>query len=150
MKTYNIATGASSINESVITHGFDFAPQVQEDFVPNYGLKMRNKWHSTTTLFAIFMGINDVQISAENTTAAERWDLVYQYYNNLSEQVYINPLPPSSPRSMIDQGVLKALPKRPPQLPLPLIPSRGPLPGWQTLGSYIHLGWELSIPTKWP
>ncbi|KAL9633476.1 MAG: hypothetical protein Q9164_004675 [Protoblastenia rupestris] len=86
IETYNLALTSSTVDGSLIPHGADLVSQVQETFIPNYGSKKGDVWDPSTTLFASFIGVNDVEISASNVTAAGKWDNIFQSYSNLADQ----------------------------------------------------------------
>jgi len=86
IETYCFARSADTVNASITPHGSDFVHEVRADFLPLYG---GSDWHSTSSLFAMFFGVNDSHM------VAEEWeddipmllDNIFATYNNLVEQV---------------------------------------------------------------
>jgi hypothetical protein len=62
IETYCFARSADTINASITPHGSDFVHEVRRDFLPLYG---DLGWRSGSSLFAMFFGVNDVNVVAE-------------------------------------------------------------------------------------
>ena len=64
----------------------DLQQQVNEEFLPVYGDKTIVPWTSSSSLFAIFIGINDVHgsFSTRNSTLNED---IFKEYRRLVDQV---------------------------------------------------------------
>jgi phospholipase/lecithinase/hemolysin len=62
--------------------------QTQDLFLPNYGTKASSLWTASDSLFAFFIGINDVGNSwwLENSTAL--YDQIFTVYDGLLEEIY--------------------------------------------------------------
>ena len=87
IETYNLAVSASTIDASFVPHGNDLVSQVQKTFIPTYASKKSSTWHPSKSLFAILLGVNDVEVSATNATAASNWNGIFKSYSNLANQV---------------------------------------------------------------
>jgi phospholipase/lecithinase/hemolysin len=90
--TYNLAYGGATVDSALVT---PYAPtvismkdQVEKQFVPIYGSHPDTApWSSEASLFAFFIGINDVGNSwwLNNATL---YDAIFTTYASLLEQVY--------------------------------------------------------------
>jgi phospholipase/lecithinase/hemolysin len=92
VQTYNLAYGGATVDSALVA---PYTPtvlslknQVQDQFLPIYGsTKTAVPWKASTSLFAFFIGINDVGNSwwLANTTLT---DTIFTTYDGLLEQVY--------------------------------------------------------------
>lgn len=92
IKTYNMAYGGATVDSALVT---PYAPtvlslkdQVQNEFLPRYGSQPADvHWKAADSLFAFFIGINDVGNSwwLNNATL---YDAIFTRYTGLLEQVY--------------------------------------------------------------
>ncbi|KAF2796946.1 carbohydrate esterase family 16 protein [Melanomma pulvis-pyrius CBS 109.77] len=92
LQTYNLAYGGATVDSALVT---PYAPtvlslknQVQDLYLPTYGPASRSvPWTSSSSLFAFFIGINDVGNSwwLNNGTLS---DLIFAEYESLLTQVY--------------------------------------------------------------
>ena len=88
IETFDLGVSGSTVDNLLIPHGpSDVASQVTKDFVPNYGPKKGSVWNANSTLFAVLIGINDVEVSATDTTAAGKWDAIFKSYADHADQV---------------------------------------------------------------
>ncbi|KAF1956936.1 hypothetical protein CC80DRAFT_411548 [Byssothecium circinans] len=93
VKTYNVAYGGATVDSALVV---PYAPtvlslknQTQNLFLPTYGSHpAATPWTSADSLFAFFIGINDVGNSwwFDNSTAL--YDQIFTVYDGLLEQVY--------------------------------------------------------------
>lgn len=65
IQTYNFARGGATIDNVLIPHGSDFVHQLREGFLPVHVDEERAKWNASTSLFAIFFGMNDVLLGLQ-------------------------------------------------------------------------------------
>ncbi|KAF1929926.1 carbohydrate esterase family 16 protein [Didymella exigua CBS 183.55] len=92
IKAYNLAYGGATVDAALVT---PYAPtvlslkdQVQLEYLPRYGAHPKDApWTSKDSLFAFFIGINDVGNSwwLNNATL---YDAIFSEYSGLLEQVY--------------------------------------------------------------
>lgn len=92
IKAYNLAYGGATVDSSLVT---PYAPtvlslkdQVQTEFLPRYGSHPKDApWTAKDSLFAFFIGINDVGNSwwLNNATL---YDTIFTRYSGLLDQVY--------------------------------------------------------------
>jgi phospholipase/lecithinase/hemolysin len=92
VKTYNMAYGGATVDSALVT---PYAPtvismknQVQTEYLPRYGSHPADTpWKSADSLFAFFIGINDVGNSwwLNNATL---YDAIFTEYTGLLGQVY--------------------------------------------------------------
>ncbi|CAO2655906.1 Nn.00g047090.m01.CDS01 [Neocucurbitaria sp. VM-36] len=90
--TYNLAYGGATVDSALVT---PYAPtvlslkdQVTTEFLPTYGSHPSSApWTSSSSLFAFFIGINDVGNSwwLNNATL---YDAIFSEYESLLDQVY--------------------------------------------------------------
>lgn len=92
IKAYNLAYGGATVDSALVTPYaptvLSLANQVESEFVPRYGSHPADApWTSRDSLFAFFIGINDVGNSwwLGNTTL---YDTIFKRYDGLLEQVY--------------------------------------------------------------
>ncbi|KAJ4993782.1 cellulose-binding gdsl lipase [Stagonosporopsis vannaccii] len=92
VKAYNLAYGGATVDSSLVTPYaptvLSLANQVEQQFVPRYGSHPADApWTSSDSLFAFFIGINDVGNSwwLNNSTL---YDAIFARYSGLVEQVY--------------------------------------------------------------
>lgn len=92
IKAYNLAYGGATVDAALVT---PYAPtvvsmkdQVQLEFLPRYGAHPKDApWTSKDSLFAFFIGINDVGNSWYKNNAT-LYDSIFTVYSGLLEQVY--------------------------------------------------------------
>ena len=84
IQTYNFGYGGATIDPTLVPNPYgsivqSFQQQVQNEFLPNYGSGGKVPWTSANSLFTIFFGINDINLSYQqhNTTLN---DLIIQSY----------------------------------------------------------------------
>ncbi len=66
IETYCLARSSGTVNASITPHGTDdFVKVLQGDFLPIYGGPSESGWHSSSSLFAMFFGVNDINMVAE-------------------------------------------------------------------------------------
>jgi hypothetical protein len=92
LQTYNMAYGGATVDSDLIA---PYAPtvislkgQIQDQYLPTYGPVSRSvPWTGSSSLFAFFIGINDVGMSwwLNNATL---YDTVFSEYESLLNQVY--------------------------------------------------------------
>ncbi|KAF2465554.1 uncharacterized protein BDR25DRAFT_239288 [Lindgomyces ingoldianus] len=92
IQTYNLAYGGATVDGALVT---PYAPtvlslknQVQDEYLPAYGSHPKvAPWTSSNSLFAFFIGINDVGNSwwLNNATL---YDMIFAEYDSLLEQVW--------------------------------------------------------------
>jgi len=88
VETYVLAKASSIVNNSFESWRPDLIHQVQEDFLPFYGNRNSSKWQPFNTLFIIFIGINDVDVSLNQTiSVSETFDQIMVTYSALVDQV---------------------------------------------------------------
>jgi len=88
VETYVLAKASSIVNNSFESWRPDLIHQVQEDFLPFYGNRNSSKWQPFNTLFIIFIGINDVDVSLNQTiSVSETFDQLMVTYSGLVDQV---------------------------------------------------------------
>ena len=76
--------------------------------------KRRIPWDPASTLFTAYFGVNDVEVSASNATAAASWDREFKTYGKLLDEVSYRS---TSYRALAN--VSPGLPNRRPQFPHP-------------------------------
>ncbi|KAF2277126.1 uncharacterized protein EI97DRAFT_310501 [Westerdykella ornata] len=92
LQTYNLAYGGATVDSALVAPWqptvLSLKNQVQELYLPNYGSHPAPApWKASDSLFAFFIGINDVG----NTwwlNNATLYDLIFAQYDSLLEQVY--------------------------------------------------------------
>lgn len=90
LETYNFAQSGATLNASIIPHGPDVASQLEKEFLPYYSARNASSWESDNALFAIFIGINDVNVMLQmlNTTTQAIIAEEFASYANVLEQVW--------------------------------------------------------------
>jgi hypothetical protein len=91
--TYNLAYGGATVDSALVT---PYAPtvlslkdQVQSEFLPTYGSHPASApWTSSSSLFAFFIGINDVGNSWYRDNATAIYDAIFPTFTGLLEQIY--------------------------------------------------------------
>ena len=91
VETYNIAKGGATVDSDLVAPYLPFVlsmkQQVEDEYILNYGSSSR--WSSDNTLFAIWIGINDVG----NSFACRDKSLnpaIFAVYSNLVDQLYVS------------------------------------------------------------
>lgn len=88
LQTFVFARSGSTVNGSIIPHGPDFVGQVQNDFLPRYGERNASSWQPYTSLFAMYFGINDINVALEmHEITTVIFDEIFASYSNLVDQV---------------------------------------------------------------
>ena len=96
--TYNLAYGGATVDSSLVAQYLptvlDLKQQVEDEFLPIYGNKANAQslgadWNEGNSLFAIFIGINDVGNSYTEKNQSLNGD-IFQVYHTLVEEVYIH------------------------------------------------------------
>jgi hypothetical protein len=92
VQTYNMAYGGATVDSALVKPYADtvlsLKNQVQDLYLPTYGSAPSfAPWKASDSLFAFFIGINDVGNSwwLNNATL---YDLIFAQYDSLLEQVY--------------------------------------------------------------
>ncbi|GME38935.1 GDSL esterase/lipase [Neofusicoccum parvum] len=90
LKTYNLAYGGATVDSALVKPYVDtvisLKQQVEDEFVPKYGGASKT-WESDSTLFSVWIGINDVGNSywSQNATLI---DAIFTEYSGLVDQLY--------------------------------------------------------------
>ena len=88
IKTYDLAKDSSVVNDSIEPGRTDMIHQVQQVFLPLWGNRNISKWQPDNTLFAIFVGNNDVDIALGlRANLAVTFDGLMATYSLLVDQV---------------------------------------------------------------
>ncbi|KAH8693799.1 GDSL lipase/esterase [Talaromyces proteolyticus] len=89
---YNLAVYGATVNDSVVDNEpEDLVYQISNDFRSHYCLSSfasSPRWSPDASLFTIWIGINDIQFSYQNTDPFGKIPLVLQSYFRLVEQLY--------------------------------------------------------------
>lgn len=93
IQTYNLAYGGATVDSALVA---PFEPtvlslknQVQDQFVPIYGSHPATApWKDSDSLFAFWIGINDVGNSWWLSNATELYDQIFTVYDGLLESIY--------------------------------------------------------------
>ncbi|KAF2874435.1 hypothetical protein BDV95DRAFT_675690 [Massariosphaeria phaeospora] len=93
LQTYNLAYGGATVDAALVK---PYAPevlslkdQVNSLYLPTYGANSTSvPWTSSNSLFAFFIGINDVGNSWWLDNATAIYDQIFTEYNTLLENVY--------------------------------------------------------------
>lgn len=94
IKTFNVAYGGATVDSALVT---PYAPEVlslknqtQDLFLPTYGdsKAAAHPWTASDSLFAFFIGINDVGNSWWLETSTELYTQIFEVYEGLLEQIY--------------------------------------------------------------
>lgn len=92
VKTYNMAYGGATVDSALVapyaSTVLSLKDQVQTEFLPRYGSHPADApWKAADSLFAFFIGINDVGNSwwLNNATL---YDAIFTQYTSLLNQVY--------------------------------------------------------------
>ena len=83
-------TGNSSQTSGHSSRLSGASPQVARRARPRFGRdlwKRRIPWDPASTLFTAYFGVNDVEVSATNATAAASWDQEFKTYGGLLDEV---------------------------------------------------------------
>ncbi|KAK5560762.1 hypothetical protein LTR46_001070 [Exophiala xenobiotica] len=92
--TYNLAYGGATVDAALVAQYLptvlSLKEQVQTEFLPLYGTQQLASWKPDATLFAIFVGINDVGNSYAGTASGNTtiYDAVLSEYTSLVNQLY--------------------------------------------------------------
>ena len=88
IETYAFAKDGSVVNSNIDPGRADLIGQVQQQFLPLWGSRNDSTWQPYNTLFAVFIGINDVNIavSCENDTSTT-FEEIMVTYSSLVDQV---------------------------------------------------------------
>jgi len=92
--TYNLAYGGATVDSALVAQYLptvlSLEEQIQTEFVPLYGGQKLATWEPSTTLFAIFIGINDVGNSYAATASGNTtiYNAILSEYASLVNQLY--------------------------------------------------------------
>ncbi|KAL4875426.1 GDSL lipase/esterase [Aspergillus karnatakaensis] len=89
IETYNFGTSGATLDKELITSDFDVVDELNEIFIPYYASSENDErvWESTTTLFSIWIGVNDINRSymgSYNSTYAA----VFERYASIIDSLY--------------------------------------------------------------
>ncbi len=90
IETYNFARVGATIDHALIPHGSSFVHQLRKGFLTVHADEEGAKWDASTTLFAIFFGMNDVLLGLEQYDKQEipwLFDQEFITYASLIEKV---------------------------------------------------------------
>ena len=89
--TYNLAKSGSVLDKKIVTRNSDIInDQINGVFKDDYAGKKDNGdgkgvWKPKSTLFTFFVGVNDVEISAENSDEAERDETMTKVFASFAQ-----------------------------------------------------------------
>jgi len=92
--TYNLAYGGATVDSALVAQYLptvlSLKQQVQTEFLPLYGTDELATWNPSTSLFALFIGINDVGNSYSATANGNTtiYDAILSEYASLINQLY--------------------------------------------------------------
>ncbi|KAL8870591.1 MAG: hypothetical protein Q9174_003396 [Haloplaca sp. 1 TL-2023] len=88
--TYNLAIGGSTVDGSVFGMGGpgNLVSQIKDRFVPNYVRKNTVSWSASNSLFTLFFGINDVNLSWKVRGQGNN-DAIFSSYMEQLEALYL-------------------------------------------------------------
>ncbi|KAG8527845.1 uncharacterized protein KY384_006761 [Bacidia gigantensis] len=87
IKNYNLAVTAATVDNSIIPHiTNDLKYQIQTTFRTLYTKKPA--WKPTSTLFAILIGVNDIEVMDANKTLSTKTSDVFKTYASLLTTLY--------------------------------------------------------------
>ncbi|KAL9085800.1 MAG: hypothetical protein Q9165_007432 [Trypethelium subeluteriae] len=91
IRTYNLAVGGATVDSNLVAPFLPFIPsmkqQIEDRYLPIYGSS--TKWNASSTLFAIWIGINDVGNSFANKNPTLNPE-IFKVYSNLVDQLYVS------------------------------------------------------------
>ncbi|KAJ5519849.1 GDSL lipase/esterase [Penicillium fimorum] len=89
---YNLAVYGATVNNTIVSNEpEDLVYQVSRNFYPHYGcasFASSQEWTPDTSLFAIWIGINDIQFSYLDSDPYEKTPLVLESYFRLLHELY--------------------------------------------------------------
>ncbi|KAF1977338.1 hypothetical protein BU23DRAFT_294399 [Bimuria novae-zelandiae CBS 107.79] len=93
IKTYNMAYGGATVDSALVKPYADtvlsLKNQVQDQFLPIYGKHPTSApWKDSDSLFAFWIGINDVGNSWWLANATALYDQIFTVYDGLLESIY--------------------------------------------------------------
>jgi len=92
LETYNFAYGGATLDSDLVQPYLpsvrSVKQQVQDEFLPTYGSSPFTPWMSNNTLFAFFVGINDVGNSYCQPNESDIQTRIFQEYARLVDSVY--------------------------------------------------------------
>ena len=93
IKTYNLAYGGATVDSAIVKPYqptvLSLKNQVQDQFVPIYGSHpAATPWTASDSLFAFWIGINDVGNTWWLSNASAIYDQIFTVYGGLLDQVY--------------------------------------------------------------
>ena len=93
LETYNFAYGGATLDSDLVQPYLpsvhSVKQQVQDEFLPTYGSDPSfTPWMSNNTLFAFFIGINDVGNSYYQSNESDIQTRIFQQYTKLIDSVY--------------------------------------------------------------
>jgi phospholipase/lecithinase/hemolysin len=91
--TYNLAYGGATVDSALVkpylSTVLSLKQQIQDQFIPTYGDKTKAaEWTGGDSLFAFWIGINDVGNSYTQSNETSLQDAIFDEYAGLLEQVY--------------------------------------------------------------
>ncbi|KAI9881537.1 MAG: hypothetical protein M1830_000100 [Pleopsidium flavum] len=92
IQTYNMAFGGAVVDSSLVGEIFpmvvqDLQQQVADEFIPIYSNKTIAPWTSSNSLFAIFIGVNDIGNAYGRHNTTLNGD-IFVVYSRLVDQLY--------------------------------------------------------------
>lgn len=94
LKTYNLAYGGATVDSALVRPYLptvlSLKQQVETEFLPIYGNKSLVPWTASTSLFAIWIGINDVGNSYQNANASAIQPLIFDVYGKVVDELYMS------------------------------------------------------------
>ncbi|KAL9072669.1 MAG: hypothetical protein Q9157_005003 [Trypethelium eluteriae] len=91
IRTYNLAVGGATVDSDLVPPFLPFIPsmkqQIEDRYLPIYGSP--SKWNPNTTLFAIWIGINDVGNSFANKNPTLNPE-IFKVYSKLVDKLYVS------------------------------------------------------------
>jgi len=92
IETYNLAYGGATVDSALVAQYLptvlDLKQQIENEFLPIYGNKTLVPWKAATSLFAIWIGINDVGNSYQNANATSLRGPIFEVYNTVVDELY--------------------------------------------------------------
>jgi len=92
IQTYNLAYGGATVDSALVAQYLptvlDLKQQIEEEFLPVYGNKTLVPWTAATSLFAVWIGINDVGNSYQNANATSLRPHIFDVYSTVVDELY--------------------------------------------------------------
>ncbi|KAL2855952.1 hypothetical protein BJY01DRAFT_231388 [Aspergillus pseudoustus] len=77
--TYNFGTSGATLDSDLVTSNFDVLDELNELFIPYYATTADGPWTSASTLFAVWIGVNDINRSYMSDYVALNAQIFAQY-----------------------------------------------------------------------